>query len=309
MVEVVHFRYRKEITLLEDHELLTVRPNYLASDWILFKEEYVKKKDLRNYVDFWLSLTETFKVYNRLVVDIMCEWKEVDNQRLRLVKVYVKVADKDFVVPKHLRRKIMNKKETLKQKIAEAQEALEQAQKELEKLESNNAAWYKRWEPKKKELYYFIDSDGDISNTYFDKSLSAYDRGRFDIFNCFRTKEEAELEAKRLLLWNRMKDLALRCDGKEIDWEDDQMKFAIIIEWDTCPNEDEDDPDYDPLSLDFEPARRYEEFGHIYCYDDRTFMKAAREELLGDFREYFELKEEIERENDVNRRTNKEKNK
>lgn len=294
MVEAVHFRSRKEITL-KDHELLTVRPNYLlASDWILFKEEYVKKKDLRNYVDFWLSLTETFKVYNRLVVDVMCEWKEVDNQRLHLVKVYVKVADKDFVVPKHLRRKIMNKKETLKQKIAEAQEALEQAQKELEKLESNNAAWYKRWEPKKKELYYFIDSDGDISDTYFDKSLSAYDRGRFDIFNCFRTKEEAELEAKRLLLWNRMKDLALRCDGKEIDWEDDQMKFAIIIEWDTCPDEDEDDPDYDPLSLDSEPARRYEEFGHIYCYDDRTFMKAARKELLGDFREYFELKKEVE---------------
>lgn len=298
MAEAAHFRYRKEI-ILEDQELFKVRSHYLenASDWIFYKEEYIKKKDLRNYVDFWLSMPETFKVYNRLVVDIMCEWKEVDNQDLWFVKVYVKVADKDFVVPEHLRRKIMNKKETLKQKIAEAQEALEQAQKELEKLESNNAAWYKRWEPKKKELYYFIDSDGEIRDSYFDKSLSAYDRGRFDIFNCFRTKEEAELEAKRLLLWNRMKDLALRCDGKEIDWEDDEEKYSVVVYWDHHPKEDKDDPEYDPLFLEFDFASdsRYEHFDRVYCYDTNAFMKAAQEELLGDFREYFELKEKVEK--------------
>lgn len=266
-----------------------------ASDWILYKETYINKKELHAFVSSWLLQVEKFKVYDRLVVDVMCEWKEVDNQDLWFVKVYVKIAEKDFVVPEFLRRKTMNKKDTLKQKIAEAQAALDQAQKELKELNASEKArgW---WKPEERERYFSVTDSGKIisevnMNIYADTEL-------YNCFNCFRTEDEARLEAMRISLRRKMKDIALRCDGREIDWSDGEEKYSVVVYWDHHPEEDEDDPEYDPLFLefDFESDSRYEHFDRVYCYDTKTFMKVAYEELLDEFRKYFELKQKVEKE-------------
>ena len=47
-----------------------------------------------------------------------------------------------------------------------------------------------RWEPEENQKYYFLNSDGYVYNNIW--AGDSIDRGRFEIGNCFQTKEEAE---------------------------------------------------------------------------------------------------------------------
>lgn len=49
-----------------------------------------------------------------------------------------------------------------------------------------------RWEPKKFQKYYCVGSDGSIYDDSWANGLSVVDQDRFEIGNCFQTKEEAE---------------------------------------------------------------------------------------------------------------------
>ena len=55
-----------------------------------------------------------------------------------------------------------------------------------------------RWKPENGETYYRVGSDGRIYDDTWDDSLSITDSERFDIGNCFKTKEEAERVAEYL---------------------------------------------------------------------------------------------------------------
>ena len=49
-----------------------------------------------------------------------------------------------------------------------------------------------RWKPEKNQKYYCVSGDGRIYDDAWNDYLSITDRERFDIGNCFKTKEEAE---------------------------------------------------------------------------------------------------------------------
>lgn len=66
-----------------------------------------------------------------------------------------------------------------------------------------------RWKPENDETYYYVSAAGlALDDTWYD--VSRIDHDRFEIGNCFQTKEEAERAVEKLKAWKRLKDSGLK---------------------------------------------------------------------------------------------------
>ena len=115
----------------------------------------------------------------------------------------------------------MDKEEILKE-IEKTEEHLATMKKMLEDCK------YERWKPKKSEAYFYIDSDGAIEQDWMAEEFSTDDK-RYNFYNCFRTKEQAKLEAEKILVRRQLEDIARRLNkGVKIDWHNQtQIKYGI----------------------------------------------------------------------------------
>lgn len=55
----------------------------------------------------------------------------------------------------------------------------------------------KEWRPREWGGYFFVGSDGEVEDTYFNP-ISKFDLDRFEAGNCYRAHEEALVAAKRV---------------------------------------------------------------------------------------------------------------
>lgn len=122
-----------------------------------------------------------------------------------------------------------------------------------------------RWNPKPSEEYYCVD-DGNVIRRVNFNIMNAYDRDRIKTYNCFRTKEQAELEAEKILVRRQLEDIARRLNkGKEIDWNDEkQIKYFICL--DTIDNE-----------IIWDKEARFISQGTVYCLDMNFYNVAIKE--------------------------------
>lgn len=65
-----------------------------------------------------------------------------------------------------------------------------------------------RWKPEVDQEYYSLGRDGSVMND--DWVGISVDCDRFEIGNCFQTKEEAEKAVEKLKAWKRLKDSGLK---------------------------------------------------------------------------------------------------
>lgn len=149
--------------------------------------------------------------------------------------------------------------EDLQSTIKDLQSTLDKAQEELKNLDS-----YEKFVPKEDEEYYYLNSQGNLdwdnNDTYFDKQRIAF-------YNCFKTKEEVQLEREKILVRRMLEDIANRLNGSEkVDWSNDcQRKFSIF---------------YGSIgnslgqSLDYMIKRQ----GTVYCLSN-DFLNVAKEEI------------------------------
>lgn len=123
----------------------------------------------------------------------------------------------------------MNRQEILEE-INKTKEHLSNMEKMLGKRA------YERWKPETGTMYYFIDSDGDIIHACFDWRLP-HCQDRYNIYNCFKTREEAEQEAEKILIRRQLEDIARRLNkGEKNDWKNEhQAKYSLYLDF----NEDE----------------------------------------------------------------------
>ena len=114
----------------------------------------------------------------------------------------------------------MNKEELLKE-IKKTEEHLATMKKLLEDCE------YRQWRLNSHDPYYYIDSTGSINDTCF--MPSSNDIKRFNNYNYFRTKKQADLEAEKILIRRQLEDIARRLNkGVKIDWHNQtQIKYGI----------------------------------------------------------------------------------
>lgn len=64
------------------------------------------------------------------------------------------------------------------------------------------------WKPDEDQKYYLLDSNGLVHGSIW--ADDSVDRIRFEIGNCFQTKEEAEKAVEKLKAWKRLKDSGLK---------------------------------------------------------------------------------------------------
>lgn len=87
----------------------------------------------------------------------------------------------------------------------------------------------KVWKPKKGNIYYCINSFGQINN--YNNREDSNDKRAINFGNYFKTDEEAVHMVEKLKVIKELRDFALEHNDEEIDWVDkDQDKFEISYE-------------------------------------------------------------------------------
>ena len=158
-------------------------------------------------------------------------------------------------------------KEELQKLINDLQNQLKDVQEQLKKLDRNE-----RWKPKQGQKYYNINSLGDVNGLSFFEN-DVYANLRYDFYNCFKTQEEAEKEANKILIRRKLEDLARRLNGdKKINWSnEDQPKYYIVFN-------DKDNGDYMQKHLFDNATYTRRTQGTIYCLQP-NFLVRAKEEI------------------------------
>lgn len=101
----------------------------------------------------------------------------------------------------------MNKEEASKRL-----DAIEKEAKELRKI-IETPEKPKRFKPKIRQKYYFVDSLNNVDYYEWDDDL--FDNDCYNAFNCYETKEEAEREAEYFLTLRELRQFS---DGLDGDW-------------------------------------------------------------------------------------------
>ena len=117
----------------------------------------------------------------------------------------------------------MDKEEILKE-IEKTKEHLANMEKILKECE------YERWKPEDFSTYFYVDSCMKIEQSEFYNDTYIHSE-RYNTYSTFKTKEEAELEAEKILVRRQLEDIAKRLNkGEEIDWFDsEQPKHCIEL--------------------------------------------------------------------------------
>ena len=116
----------------------------------------------------------------------------------------------------------MNKQEIIDE-INKTKEHLANMKKMLEECE------YERWKPENGEEYFYVDNVGIVQNALFDNTMG-YHVALCRTLNCFKTREEAQAEAEKVLVRRQLEDIARRLNkGREVDWSnEEQYKWYIV---------------------------------------------------------------------------------
>ena len=118
-------------------------------------------------------------------------------------------------------------KRKLEELINKLQTQLENAQEQLKNLNKNE-----RFIPRYGEVYYYVDSFNDVTWDNYSEYLC--DKIRIKAYNCFKTQEEAEKEANKILIRRKLEDVARRLSGDEtVDWSIyAQREYYIYYDYD-----------------------------------------------------------------------------
>ena len=154
----------------------------------------------------------------------------------------------------------MNKEEIL-QEIEKTKEHLANMEKILEKCE------YERWKPKDFSTYFYVDSCMKIEESEFYNDTYIHSE-RYNTYSTFKTKEEAEAEAEKILVRRQLEDIAKRLNkNEEIDWRNlEQNKYYL-----SCDN-------YNRCGKICCVCSNNTVQGAVYCLD-KNFLDVAKREI------------------------------
>lgn len=88
---------------------------------------------------------------------------------------------------------------------------------------------YERWKPEPNEEYYYVNQVSEMAKDKNDEDN--VDVRRYKAYNCFKTREQAEAEAEKILVRRTLEDIAKRLNkGEKTDWLDNkQPKYYIEL--------------------------------------------------------------------------------
>ena len=218
-----------------------------------------------NIKDMATFITSTRNIYSPNEYELVLQ---TDIPLKHLESLYVQIVYRVIVLKKYKKEiKLMDEKQKILNDIEEAQRKLDEARKKLDEYNTG----YKRWEPKENEKYWYITDYGTVNYTLF-TSKSQNDNMRFKNYNCFKTREQAEAEAHKILVRHQLEDIAKRLNkGEKIDWSDNkQFKYYFYLYKGDIYEA------YNNLICDFTQIK--EQQGTVYCLNE-NFLDVAKREI------------------------------
>lgn len=123
-------------------------------------------------------------------------------------------------------------KEQLTQFSTNMDALTEQEQKQLIALiNKGNKPLKRRWKAETDETYFFVSGNGEIISYIEDGDT--FDKEAYELGNYFATKEEAEFELNKRLVFQQLKDYAFSHNRIELDWNNQQQPKYFIVH-DVC---------------------------------------------------------------------------
>ena len=107
----------------------------------------------------------------------------------------------------------------------------EEEREQLMKLiQKSNGFKSKMWKPNYGRKYFYINDCGAIINSkWYDDVIDTY---RYEIGNCFKTKEETEFALEKVKVETELRRFAEENNEHEIDWTDeDQEKWCMCYSY------------------------------------------------------------------------------
>ena len=149
-------------------------------------------------------------------------------------------------------------KQELQKEIEKARAHLANMEKMLEQCE------FERWKPKIDDIFYSLNGYGEIKRVYFCDDQSC--RMLYENFNCFKTYEQAKVEAEKILVRRMLEDIARRLNkGEKIDWKNStQYKYSFYL-------------DDKANKIDWYRECRCAVQGSVYCLDTNFYNIAIQE--------------------------------
>ena len=122
-----------------------------------------------------------------------------------------------------------------------------------------------RWKPKENEAYFYIISTGMVEQDLWNRPFDLDVEQRYNFYNCFKTREQAEAEVEKILVRRQLENIAKRLNKSEkIDWNNDsQAKYRIEL---YC----------DEIKTNY--YFTYKTQGAVYCLD-KNFLNTAIKEI------------------------------
>ena len=152
----------------------------------------------------------------------------------------------------------MNKQEILNE--------INKTKKHLINMEKMLKECNERWQPNDFSPYFYVDSCMKVEQSDFYSDTYIHSE-RYNTYSTFKTREEAEAEAEKILIRRQLEDIARRLNkGKEIDWgNEDQRKYFIRF-------------NYWQGIIELDSSFRQQFQGVIYCLD-KKFLDVAPKEI------------------------------
>lgn len=182
-----------------------------------------------------------------------------------LESLYTHIIYRIIVLKKYNKEdKLMDGKQKILNDIEEAQHKLDEARKKLDEYNTE----YKRWKPKEGENYYYITAIGEvIGSCNLPENNKTILTKHYSFYNCFKTREQAEAEAEKILVRRQLEDIARRLNkGQEIDWSDEEQTKSFIF------------LDCKTQLIERDSNLRNKIQGVVYCLDN-NFKKIAIQEI------------------------------
>lgn len=106
----------------------------------------------------------------------------------------------------------------------------EEEKEQLMKLiQKSNGFKSKMWKPNYGRKYFYINDCGAIINSkWYDDVIDTY---RYEIGNCFKTKEETEFALEKVKVETELRRFAEENNEHEIDWKDRREKYFIYYDY------------------------------------------------------------------------------
>ena len=227
------------------------------SEYIVWQTGY----ESANIKDVAIFITSTRNIYRPNEYELVLQ---TGIPLEHLESLYTRTTYRVIILKKYKKEdKPMDEKQKILNDIEEAQRKLDEARKKLDEYNTG----YKRWEPKDNEEYWYIDSSGAVNYTLFMPKIQN-DNMRFKNYNCFKTREQAEVEAEKTLVRRQLEDIAKRLNkNEEIDWRNlAQNKYYL-----SCDN-------YNRCGKICCVCSNNTAQGAVYCLD-KNFLDVAKREI------------------------------